>query len=1236
MVRFGFLTLISPFVSVLAALAGPFTTQQMEATVASKITQVEEFRDIREFCSSRKMRVWIFGGTAATFGHYVRWDLERQAGDKTYEQNRFDFHYSNIFRSNQDLDLVTDGSKEDQEALIEFLKRKFPYVQGSKDKWEVRLLKETQGDKEALLGNPDFLNQHTDSNSTGMIEITKAPAHEAVARDLRHWDSHDSDFLKDLAQGTIHYYFSDLHDTTSRVKAGNNPEILSVIRLLIKIAQFDLELNDRDRKLAIAAIQRFKPDAKEYSSYVRGWIEKNGKKLFQNAVDIEKTWNLIDELGLRKKLIEFSGKEKEEMSLAWWLSKEPLRSYPLGQGPGKERAGKTAEELGLDILAHGTSDFPAFESITMSKQGVPNVFISRQNSTGEAAAYGNGFYTRRGKTGAGHSHFTIRFKIDPHAVEGKDFFLAHGGDFVVILNRNAITVLPETLNVSIVDWFKMIESGKTFLQSDEGIIQKIRSRVQKEAAHLTDEEDLEISQIMQKALDDPNKAKDYSLLFKEFINLGLELKHLKLSFQNKMALALMSAGNGLQSGFQKAILQAIEDDSFKNAPADQKWKVFSQSIDKAARAFDSVGKSLESCGYAVWFSLPEAIEYTPPSEWVRVAAQGGVVTDWQDKCDSGALWDKGFAALLKKKDSPRLRHEVRVAVGQYFPNDLDNFYAFTSRLNHFPEVFDTALSLSSWAKVLAENTYRDADTYQYMLEPVVEILQRVFTKADLKEQKKWGKTLAQAVKAHPKTMNYLFYIWGAMPASTVASADFLNMSFTKTSLEMFFKAEPNSELLGQVLEHIPDKKSLEMLLEYWSVYANEASLALALSANAPRVMKLAVKYKANIKSQIGGVFHSMRVTTPHELEGFFDEYIRVAIEQKDPGMLQSAAYMFWYPEAHFAQWWKKLDLIVDALLKEPKLRSVLLKIPRDIRELSFIESAFVKKDGRPFVPVFQKVMNHALQNNDTELLREAISEWSKNDAFCDLGYGRAILQKSIELGDNSLVYRLGEIGQDYLDDATFEALFDFAKKKRAKGLIGNLLSSIHFHYVNSLHRNISKGSAVKRWYKAVTWTVPRQMADAWRYLQSCYSVGDCEPQGAVTYLLSLAFRHQDFEVLKEMIRDKLTDKSGDVMEYYLVDQLYFAHEVLRLLISEDPLLRELGKKLKEELKPRYKGDLEKSYTPEKSKLYLGYVFAKSPKAALKLIDEKHADVLADVETRLKRAQKIVGLDLRCQSKLVKQ
>ena len=134
-----------------------------------------------------------------------------------------------------------------------------------------------------------------------------------------------------------------------------------------------------------------------------------------NAIDIEQAVNLIDEVGLREKLISISDRTKED-SMAWWLSKEPLRTKQVGAG-----AGSRAIEIlphnkeGEIIVAHETNSFSAFESITKSHKGYANVLISRQKNIGETAIYGDGHYVRLGRVGARGTGLTIRYLLNPNA-----------------------------------------------------------------------------------------------------------------------------------------------------------------------------------------------------------------------------------------------------------------------------------------------------------------------------------------------------------------------------------------------------------------------------------------------------------------------------------------------------------------------------------------------------------------------------------------------------------------------------------------------------------------------------------------------------------------------------------------------------------------------------------------------------------------------------------------------------
>ncbi|MBI2607141.1 MAG: hypothetical protein HYW49_13785 [Deltaproteobacteria bacterium] len=476
--------------------------------LAKNLTRVEEFRILREAARELGLRVWLFGGTAAGYAHYVKWDLLRQSGDTRYNESRFDYDFTNIYRSTQDADLVVDGDVADAEKLEALIKEKLSYLQGSKSEWEVRLLRHDRGVKQALLNNPDFLNQHTDSNSTGMIELTDPSQGEPVVRDLRDWGNRANPFfLKDVAEGRLHYYFSPLHETTSRYLAGHNPPIFSVIRYLTKAFQYELALREEDLGRIKAMIAVFDPmrDPKTWSDWARGWINErgNGAKLIKHAVNMEYAWNTLEDLGLRGKLIAMSD-PLTQGTMGWWLNKEPLRSKPVGEGTGATIV-EIAAEKGIPwedfVVAHETNDFLAYESLTRDTTGKPNVVISRQHGVGESAVYGDGHYTRIGRFGARGTGLTVRYRVDPRARDGADFIV--DGNFIIFRNRNALWVIPESLNIGPVEFFELLAGGKAFDSSDRGILEKFKRRTLVKFKRLSQKEERSIHAIVEAELAKP-------------------------------------------------------------------------------------------------------------------------------------------------------------------------------------------------------------------------------------------------------------------------------------------------------------------------------------------------------------------------------------------------------------------------------------------------------------------------------------------------------------------------------------------------------------------------------------------------------------------------------------------------------------------------------------------------------------------------------------------------------------
>jgi hypothetical protein len=475
---------LHPLFLILAAVsaqASPAPSPKaLEGKISASISRVEPFVEIRKLAQEMGVRVWLFGGTASSFAHYVKRDQLRKAGDTRYQPDRFDYHYTSIYHSSQDLDIVVDGTETQLQQLEAHLRRRFPYVEGSKSLWEVRSLRERRGDKDALLDDFSFSHQHTDSHSTGMIELTDPQPGEARVRDLRDWSpprGRSPQFLRDVAEGKIHYYFSPRHAETRLAAEGNNPPIVSVIRYLTKAFKEELDIRPEDEEQVRAIIEEFDPNDRRLNTRVRNWIEKNAKKIFHHAVNLEYAAKTLERFGLREKLVALGNPESPD-TMSWWLSRKPLESSPLGGGSRidpQRGPGKTAAELGIQEVSHETNSFLAYESMTRAHTGDPNVLTSRTDTVGEQAASGEGFYTARGDRGARGTGITLHFQVDPAARENVDFKVV--GDFVIFRNKAAFRVIPESLNVTGLGAMKILSSPEIDPTRDQALLEMIRRRI---------------------------------------------------------------------------------------------------------------------------------------------------------------------------------------------------------------------------------------------------------------------------------------------------------------------------------------------------------------------------------------------------------------------------------------------------------------------------------------------------------------------------------------------------------------------------------------------------------------------------------------------------------------------------------------------------------------------------------------------------------------------------------------
>ncbi len=88
-----------PLLLVFSLTAGAEpSVPELQRELGTRLSRVDEFRFIQEAAKKLGVKAWLFGGTAAAYAHYVKWDIMREAGDERYQPHRFDYDYTNILR----------------------------------------------------------------------------------------------------------------------------------------------------------------------------------------------------------------------------------------------------------------------------------------------------------------------------------------------------------------------------------------------------------------------------------------------------------------------------------------------------------------------------------------------------------------------------------------------------------------------------------------------------------------------------------------------------------------------------------------------------------------------------------------------------------------------------------------------------------------------------------------------------------------------------------------------------------------------------------------------------------------------------------------------------------------------------------------------------------------------------------------------------------------------------------
>lgn len=404
----------------------------------------KEFVRLKELLEERGVRGWIMGGSAFAYAHFIReFEELRDSGLKSFVFERDEegfFSLRQMLRTTQDIDIVIDAGEEERQNIEAILNAEFPYFlpsfEGGKPSWEIRLLRSESQHKVALIDNPEFLNIHNDSGSIGLIELSDPPDGETVVRDIYEWDtkSDRGPFLTDVFNRELTYFYNPKHHLTKRAMSMKNPAIFSVIRYLTKAFQMGFVIPDSTLTKMKKIITRFNGLNSLHPSYGIDRIRRLAIKMLITGKSLEKAWEISKNLSLLDKLWDVDRNITSKESLKYFLSRKPLKSFPVGLGEGR-----TAKELEIEELTWLVKNPWEFECLLHAGNGEANLLSKKYKIHKKKPIFG----VKLLKDDFEEGMLPIKMKLNPNSRQGSDFYLSEEG--VIVVNKAALSVPQDSL-----------------------------------------------------------------------------------------------------------------------------------------------------------------------------------------------------------------------------------------------------------------------------------------------------------------------------------------------------------------------------------------------------------------------------------------------------------------------------------------------------------------------------------------------------------------------------------------------------------------------------------------------------------------------------------------------------------------------------------------------------------------------------------------------------------------------
>ncbi len=357
----------------------------LQTAALAHIGQVPEFQVASREAAALGLEVSLRGSTAAAYLYYVKWYLQKMAGDKAIAINRFDFDLMQILKWDRPILIGVRGRKDLADKLYEKICQTFPY------------LKETPGKLEIVnLDDDPMVRAAFDSITTGEMPLTEAGGIKSSPRSTA--------LLKSVSTNEVFLTRNPLGSVEVE------SDFVAALHLVHSAAEFQMNLSSSTRLTVQSISAKWQPDPVQATSES---VIEIASEIMPHALSFRHAMDLQVNSGVRAALktmhpkgadgeVDVSGDGWKKLRLL-----EPSWDFvPIL--PLNSTEGPTAGELGLKFATHNTPSIPALQSISWSPYGEANMLVSHRRYVGFWVGLGdqehNGFGT-----------YPVRFSVEPGA-----------------------------------------------------------------------------------------------------------------------------------------------------------------------------------------------------------------------------------------------------------------------------------------------------------------------------------------------------------------------------------------------------------------------------------------------------------------------------------------------------------------------------------------------------------------------------------------------------------------------------------------------------------------------------------------------------------------------------------------------------------------------------------------------------------------------------------------------------